>query len=88
VERWIAFQERYNEVLPTIPIYSNIYFDFFTEMLQNYHITAHVTWSQAILDAYFGLEPEEPEEEEDGMDETDGEESLDGDEDAFIFEDE
>ncbi len=59
VTKWITFQERYNKVLPCIPIYSNIYFDFFTGMLQNYHITAHVTWTQAILEAYFG-EPEEP----------------------------
>ena len=53
VTKWIAFQERYNEVLPCIPIYSNIYFDFYTEQLQNYYITAHVTWSQAILEACF-----------------------------------
>ena len=56
VARWISFQERYNEVLPTIPIYSNIYFDFYTTQLQNYYITGHVTWSQAILEAYFGKE--------------------------------
>ena len=54
VSKWISFQERYNEVLPTIPIYSNIYFDFYTNQLQNYHITAHVTWTQAILEAYWG----------------------------------
>ena len=59
VSKWISFQERYNEVLPAIPIYSNIYFDFFTSQLQNYYITAHVTWSQAILEAYFGEAPEE-----------------------------
>ncbi len=59
VTKWIAFQERYNEVLPCIPIYSNIYFDFYTEQLQNYYITAHVTWSQAILEAYFGLDTQE-----------------------------
>ena len=71
VEKWIEFQERYNEVLPTIPVYSNIYFDFFTPYLQNYYITAQVTWSQAILLAYWG-EPEaetvpeaEPDEEPD-----------------------
>jgi ABC-type transport system substrate-binding protein len=58
VSKWISFQERYNEVLPTIPIYSNLYFDFFTSQLQNYHVTAHVTWSQAILEAYFGEETE------------------------------
>ena len=63
VEKWMTFQERYNEVLPTIPIYSNIYYDFFSNYLQNYHITKNVTWSQAILSAYFGL-PETPAEAE------------------------
>ena len=29
VSKWVSFQERYNEVLPTIPVYSNIYFDFY-----------------------------------------------------------
>lgn len=51
--KWIAFQERYNEVLPTIPVYSNIYYDFYTNRLQNYNIVGHVTWTQAILEAYF-----------------------------------
>ena len=59
VEKWITFQERYNEVLPTIPIYSNIYYDFWTPMLQNYDITKRVTWTQAILLAYYGVEEEE-----------------------------
>ena len=58
VTKWISFQERYNEVLPAIPVYSNIYFDFYTEQLQNYYVTAHVTWTQAILEAYFGTLPE------------------------------
>ena len=53
VEKWMAFQDRYNEVLPTIPVYSNIYTDFYVNYLQNYIITAQVTWSQAILLAYF-----------------------------------
>ena len=72
VGEWISFQKRYNEVLPTIPIYSNVYHDFFTEYLQNYEITAQVTWSQAILLAFFGLpgqfEPEEVPANEDEMD--------------------
>ena len=38
VAKWVSFQERYNEVLPTIPVYSNIYFDFLTPKLQNYWI--------------------------------------------------
>ncbi len=53
VAKWVSFQERYNVVLPTIPIYSNIYFDFFVPELTNYYITAHVTWTQAILEAEF-----------------------------------
>ena len=70
LQKWIAFQMRYNEVLPTIPIYSNIYFDFYNSQLRNYVITAHVTWTQAILQAYFGGE-EEPEPAQD-----DGEEFI------------
>ena len=70
VSKWVSFQERYNEVLPTIPIYSNIYFDFLNQHLQNYYITGQVTWSQAILPAYFALEnletPPAAEEEADG----------------------
>ena len=67
VTKWVSFQERYNEVLPTIPIYSNIYYDFYSDELQNYFITGQVTWSQAILLAYFGdpnAIPEPAEEEE------------------------
>ena len=64
VSEWVAFQKRYNEVLPAIPIYSNIYFDFFNRNLQNYYITGQVTWSQAILPAYFGLAPEPEAQEE------------------------
>ena len=81
VEKWIRFQERFNQVLPAIPIYTNIYFDFFTDQLQNYHITAHVTWSQAILESYFGLEATEEEEEDFGEDEFE----EDGDVEYFEF---
>lgn len=78
VAKWISFQERYNIVLPTIPIYSNIYFDFYVPELQNYNIVGHVTWTQAILEAYWG-EPAE-------VTETDAEEPIDGD-DIVIFDD-
>ncbi len=64
VSEWMDFQERYNEILPAIPVYSNIYYDFYTPYLQNYNITNSVTWSQAILLAYFGLPEAEPAEEE------------------------
>ncbi len=77
VSKWVSFQDRYNEVLPTIPIYSNLYYDFFNQYLQNYYITGQVTWSQAILPAYFALEDynkvilEEEETEEEGMESFD-----------------
>jgi ABC-type transport system substrate-binding protein len=55
VAKWVAFQERYNEVLPTIPVYGNYYYDFWCDRLHNYDITAHVTWTQAILNASFDV---------------------------------
>ena len=61
VDKWMTFQQRYNEVLPTIPVYSNIYSDFWVEYLQNYVIDAQVTWSQAILLSYFELPSNEDE---------------------------
>lgn len=38
-QKWVAFQERWTEVLPAIPVYSNVYFDFYTTRLQNYRVT-------------------------------------------------
>ena len=45
-----------------MPIYSNIYFDFFTDWLQNYEPATYYSWPVAILYAYYA-EPEEPVEE-------------------------
>ena len=50
-KRWMAFQLYWNEVLPMIPLYSNVYFDFHTARLQNYEISENTTWSEAILRA-------------------------------------
>ena len=71
IAKWISFQERYNEVLPAIPIYSNIYYDFYTDKLQNYWITAHVTWPYAILESYFTFDPV-PAQSTDATDGADG----------------
>lgn len=50
-QKWVAFQERWTEVLPAIPVYSNVYFDFYTTRLQNYRVTENQTWTQAIVGA-------------------------------------
>lgn len=58
-QKWIALQEYYSEVLPTLPVYSNVYFDFYTSSLQNYDIAGDVSWAKAIIGAYLGDVAEE-----------------------------
>ena len=53
MQHWVEFEERFNELLPMIPVYSNVYFDFFRDELKNYHIAENVTWSQAIVSSYW-----------------------------------
>ena len=53
-QKWVALQEYYTEVLPTMPVYSNVYFDFYTSHLQNYNVAGDVSWSRAIVGAYLG----------------------------------
>ncbi len=62
-QKWVAFQERWAEVLPAIPVYSNVYFDFYAPTLHNYNAGANVSWAQAIVGAYLG-DVEEVEEEQ------------------------
>ena len=61
-KKWIAFQQQYGESVPAIPVYSNVYYDFYTRYLQNYRISDEVTWSDAIIGAYMS-DPVVPEEE-------------------------
>lgn len=58
-QKWLAFQTYWNEVLPIVPLYSNVYFDFHTDRLQEYNVSANETWSQAILTAYLSDTPME-----------------------------
>ena len=68
MQHWIAFQERFNEALPMIPVYSNVYFDFYRDDLQDYTIAENTTWGQAIIGAWLGEADEEEEiTEEDGI---------------------
>ena len=77
MQRWVKFQERFNEILPMIPVYSNVYFDFYTADLQNYLISESVTWGQAIVGAQLNREGE-----------TEGQEELAFDDDELMFDDE
>lgn len=47
--RWQRFQEKYAKSLPTLPLYSNHYFDFFSPDLQNYQPDRHPNWPAAML---------------------------------------
>ncbi len=51
MQKWVLFQQRFNEILPMIPVYSNTYFDFYTDALQEYDIEQSSTWAEAILGA-------------------------------------
>ncbi len=51
MKKWIRLQERLTETLPIIPVYTNIYFDFYTRELDRYWIDADVSWGKAIVPA-------------------------------------
>lgn len=51
--RWLELMKRFSDVLPTLPIYSNIYYDFYDSTLMDYAPNAHWSWPSAILYAYF-----------------------------------
>ena len=61
LQKWVKFQERFNEILPSLPLYSDIYYDFHISALKNYMPDAQANWPRAILYAY--LDYEETEEE-------------------------
>ena len=73
-QHWLDFQTRFNEVLPMLPIYSNVYFDFYTEYLRGYAIEENTSWAEAIVGSY--MSDEEPEEEEEELLEEEGEDGL------------
>ena len=76
VKKWITFQEHLSDLLPLIPVYSNVYFDFYTSDLTNYDILYYITWGDAIVPAkYARRDPNEPTEDE--MELEDDEELFD-----------
>lgn len=67
MQKWVRLQERFTETLPAIPVYDNIYFDFYPENLQNYYPATEASWGRAIVSAIFG----DVEEDEDDFEFTD-----------------
>ena len=53
VRKWIVFQEKLSDLLPLIPVYSNVYYDFYTSDLMNYDIIKYITWGDAIVPANY-----------------------------------
>ncbi len=53
VQKWITFQEQLSDLLPLIPVYSNVYYDFYTTDLMNYDIVTYITWGDAIVPSQF-----------------------------------
>lgn len=49
---FVKFVTRWNELLPDIPLYSNIYYDFFNDKLKDYDTNALINISDALLYSY------------------------------------
>ncbi len=54
VDRWLKLMEYYSQILPTVPLYSNVYYDFSDNTVQNYLPNAHWSWSAALMYTYIG----------------------------------
>ena len=65
MRKWLKVQERITETLPLIPVYTNMYFDFYRRTLHNYQIDQAVTWGEAITKSYMSDIEQMPEEERD-----------------------
>ena len=51
--KWLNLQARWNYILPDIPLYSELLYDFFPANLQNYSVTPLWGWAYAIQYASF-----------------------------------
>lgn len=46
--KWVAFLESVSENIPVIPVYSNVYFDFYTGTLNGYDPSIQISWADGI----------------------------------------
>lgn len=49
LDMWQKFMDRWNELLPDVPLYSNIYYTVFPDWLQGYEQSSYWDFSQAVL---------------------------------------
>ena len=63
-KKWVSFLAQFTESEPLIPVYSNVYYDFHPEVLQEYKITQYISWADAIVGTFFSDVAEEPAAEE------------------------
>ncbi|NLW17930.1 MAG: ABC transporter substrate-binding protein, partial [Firmicutes bacterium] len=49
---WLEFQKAYADYLPTIPLYSNQYYDIFSKHVKGMNTTPFADWSDIICDIY------------------------------------
>lgn len=52
LRKWVGLQERITETLPKIPVYLNVYYDFFRRELHGYDIWGSISWGDAIVKSY------------------------------------
>ena len=52
VEKWLAFQEHWVELMPMVPLYSNVFYDLYAQNIQGYNVDEQVSWVQTILYTY------------------------------------
>jgi len=69
--RWISFQEYWTEHAVNIPLYSNVYLDFYADFLQNYNPGTNASWTTAVQTAYLSDTPPETEAATDDFDDDD-----------------
>ena len=96
MEKWLAFEEYWTEILPGIGLYSNAYFDVYVDTLHSYDITLDTGWGEAIVTAYLSDESDLEDEadaefaseyEDSGEEEFEDEFEDEFEEDEFEFED-
>lgn len=85
-QKWLEFQQRWNEVLPMLPLYSNLYFDFYSPNLYSYTASSEQGWPEALLSAYYSTAvPEDELPFDDGEDQGLIEEEISAADDEIDF---